>query len=333
MSRTISSFLTNVLFGTEAGMGTETSSYAFLWDSEESDSLTFGEEPIDIKVLRGARGQLSSGFRECQNLPGGALGAAPIALGTADAKFLSILYAHFQSVGTSGIASPYTYTFTPTTGLDDDAWFTLSVLKDTGVDSQAHLYTGCIVDELEIAWESGQPIMFTPTFKAMESSNAGTMPESLPTPAAGGYLQAPNISVQWNGSEIYPASFSISSLNNTPDKQSGDAKGRKGFVVGDYSGNIELSVWRNENSDADWVSPFYNNSLGTVVITATMDTSYGTIGGAAVTMTYTAYCRVEAPNDLTVNTGDLVDTVTLRVMADTSLPVLTLTQNVDSLLG
>lgn len=334
MSKTISAFLTSVVFGTEGTQGVEASAYDFLWDSSEKDGLSMGEVPFDFRPIRGGRGQLASGFRECQNLPGGDLGPAPIDLGTACGKFLAILNAHLQNMSVTGTAAPYTYTGSPAVAaITDGDWSTISIIKDTGVANQAHLYTGCVVDELEISWKTGEPIMYTPKgIKAMAGATDGTMP-TVPSPCAHGYIQAPRITCLWNGAEVYPASFKIIGKQNFADKQAGTAKGRVGHVLGDYEDNIELTVWRNENSHANWVNPFYTGAVGTLVITGYTDSSLGTLTGSGVpTLTFTAYCKVEAPNDLNAQTGDLIDTVALRAVVDTAMPTFTLTQESATLL-
>ena len=334
MSKALSSYLTGVVFGAEGTQGVISASLTSLWDSADGDSLSLGETPFDAKPLRGARGQLNTSFRECQNLPGGDLGAAPISLGTEAPKFLQVLQAHLQNVSVTGTEAPYTYAGTPAVlPVEEGDWYTLSFVKDTAVASQAHVFLGCVVDELELSWKAGEPIMYVPKgIKAMSSSTDGTAP-TLPSPSAGGYLQAPSISCTWNGTEVYPASWKINSKQNFADRQSGNAKGRIGFVLGDYEGAVEMSVWRNEDSHDNWVNPFYTGSTGTLVITASAPVANGTLtGGLAPTLVYTAYCRVDAPNDLNAKSGDLMDTVKLRTMADVSLPAFSVTQESASLL-
>lgn len=326
MSKAISGFLTSLAWGVEANQGTEAATFPYLWNSEESDSLSFGESPFDQKPLTGARGQTSTSYRVVQNLPGGDLGAAPIIFGTDSTQSLQLLLAHFQQVTESGASAPYTYSFSPVTdGIDEGNFNTISISKNTGIDGAAHLYTGCVVDALNISWEQGGVLSWVPSIKAMESDYDDTAP-TTPSVATGGFMQAPNINITWNGTEIHPSSFSIDSMNNYPDRQSGDARGRYNYVVGDYTGAVNLSVWRDDSSADHWVNPFYSETLGTLAITATMDTSYGTItGGNAVTLTYTAYCRVEMPNDMPGSRDDVVDDVVLRTMNNTALPILTIT--------
>lgn len=334
MSKTLSAFLTSVVFGTEGTQGVETGSYDFLWGSSEKDGLSMGEVPFDFRPLRGARGQVAASFRECQNLPGGDLGPAPLDLGTACGKFLAILNAHLQNVTVAGTEAPYTYTGSPATAaIEDGEWATISIIKDTGIANQAHLFTGCVVDELELSWKTGEPLMYAAKgIKAMAGATDGTMP-TVPAPCAHGYLQAPRITCTWNGTEAYPASFKIISKQNFADKQSGTAKGRVGHVLGDYEASIELTVWRNEDSHTNWVNPFYTGAVGTLVVTGYTDSSLGTLtGGGVPTLTFTAYCKVEAPNDLNAQTGDLVDTVVLRPVVDTAMPTFTLTQESSTLL-
>ena len=333
MSKTLSGFLTGVCYGPEGTMGVEAATYPYLWDAQESDGLTLGEEPYDAKHLRGARGQVAASYRQMQHLPGGSLPAMPMSIGTSNAKVLSLLQAHLQGLAVVGTTAPFTYTGGPATAaIEDDDWYTLSVIKETGVDDHAHRFLGCVIDSLELAWTAGGPITINPTtIKALSGDSDGTMP-AMATPSALGYLQAPRISCTWNGTEIHPASWTIRSACNIADRQSGSARGRVGFVMGDYEGVVEIEVWRNEDSHTNWVAPFAAGAVGTLVISAYPDEADLT-GGNPPTFTYTAYCKVELPNDLNTNSGDLMDTVMLRAMADISLPVFSLTQQTGALLG
>lgn len=333
MSTTFNGFLTGVAFGVEGTMGVEAATYPYLWDAQEADGLDLGETPFDMRALRGARGQVSAGHRVMQNLPGGSLPAMPLAVGTATVKPLALLQAHLQGLAVSGTAAPYTYTGSPAAAaIADDDWYTLSVIKETGIDNHAHRFLGCVIDELELAWEAGGPITISPaTLKAMSGDSDGTMP-AFPSPSSEGFLQAPRVSCTWNGTELHPASWTISSRNNIADRQSGSARGRVGFVMGDYECDIEVECWRNEDSHDRWVGPFFANSVGTLVIAAYPATVTLT-GGQPPTLTVTAYCKVELPSNLNTNNSDLKDSVTLRALVDTSLPVFSLTQESGSLLG
>ena len=322
MSKTISGFLTGIVWGTEGTQGTVAATSPYLWNSEESDGLTFGEEPLDLRPMDGGRGQSKSSFRVAQNLPGGALGAIPMHFGTDATEALLLLQAHYQSFTEAGTAAPYTYTFTPIlTAIEDGSFSTLSFSKEVGEADQAHQYLGCIVDELEMSWETNGAIMFNPTVKAMSSSNDATMP-LFPAVPTDGFMQAPNIAVSWRGTTVYPSAWSITSKNSSPDKQSGSARGRQAHAVGDFECEITIDVWRNDGVDTLFVSPFYDNSEGTLVITATMDVGYGTITGAVpVEMVITAECMVQEPDDLPTGNGDLIDTFVLKVVNDTALTV------------
>lgn len=322
MSKTINGFETAIVWGAETTQGTAPASYPYLWNSAESDSLSFGEEPLDEKILDGLRGQKSSTYRHAQNLPGGGLGQASIAFGTDPLAAILLLQSHFQQITETGGSAPYTYTATVYgSAIDDGSFHTLAFCKNVGVADKAHLYLGCIVDELEIGWESGGAIYFTPSgIKAMSSDNEATMP-AIPASSTDGYIQAPNITVTWNGTEVQPAKWMFKGLCSSPDKQSGSARGRWGHGVGDYEATVAMDMWRSDSSD-EWVDPFYANTVGTLVITGTMDTSYGTVAAAtAMTFTLTAHCMVEMPNDLPASDGDIIDTVNLKVIDIDNLSV------------
>ncbi|MCK4522180.1 MAG: hypothetical protein KAU20_06405 [Nanoarchaeota archaeon] len=323
MSKTINGFETAVVWGTEATQGTPAVAFPFLWNGAESDSLTPGETPIDERPFTGNRGQNSVSFRAGQNLPGGGLGKATLPFGTDAVAVIRMLQAHFQNVVETGVAAPYTYTASPIgSAIEDGSFHTISLVKNTGVEDKCHGFYGCVIPDLEIGWEGAGGIFANPSgVKAMSFSPEVTMP-SIPAPSADGYIQAPNIAVSWNGTEIQPAKWSYLGKDLAGDKISGSATGRWGHSVGDYEAMITLDVWRSGDSDTRWVSPFYANTLGTLSIVGTMDLSYGSVAAATpVTFTLTAYCMVEKPLDLPTGEGDLTDAVSLKVMNNTDISI------------
>lgn len=333
MSKTLPGFLTAVAFGVEGTQGVQAATFPYLWPAGDSDSLTMEEKPFDVTVLRGARGQLSSGFRSLQHLPGGALPAAPITIGTSCGMFLSVLQAHLQGLAVVGTGAPYTYTGGPVaTPPEDGDWFTLSIMKTTGIDEKCHRFLGCVISDLELGWKAGEALTYAPSgIKAMSADCEGTL-ASIPTPSVFGFLQAPRIACSWNGTEVSPANFSIKSECNYGDRQSGSARGRVGHALGDYKCSVELGVWRNDYSAEKWVDPFYTGAVGTLVITGYPATVTLT-GGLPPTFSFTAHLQVKEPNPLNTGGGDLIDKVTLGAVADSTLPVFSLTQETGALLG
>jgi hypothetical protein len=115
-------------------------------------------------------------------------------------------------------------------------------------------------------------------------------------------------------------------MNNSADRQSGNARGRVGHLLGDYSGEITLSTFRDDNFYNHFVAPYNANTIGTLEITSTMDTSYGTTSsGVAVTTVITALVRIAESPELAVTTGEMIETVNFKVVADT-LPTVSITQ-------
>jgi hypothetical protein len=333
MSKTIPGFMTGVAFGVEGTQGVQAATFPYLWAADESDSLSMEENPYDATVLRGARGQVSSGFRSVQHLPGGGLPAAPISIGTACGMFLAILQAHLQGLAVVGTSAPFTYTGSPAAAPPDDGdWFTLSIMKATGIEEKYHRFLGCIPSDVEIAWKAGEPMTCTPSaIKAMSADCEGTL-ANLPNPSVFGFLQAPRIACTWNGTEVNPANFSIKSHANFADRQSGNARGRVGHALGDYSCGVEIGVWRHEESAEKWVDPFFTGAVGTLVITGYPATVTLT-GGLPPTFTFTAHLQAKEPNPLNTGRSDLIDKVTLGAVADSTLPVFSLTQQLGTLLG
>lgn len=328
MSKVINSFLTRILIAKETTQGTPEGTFDYLWPSGESDSLTLGETPFDEVALRGVRGQLSTGFRQLQNLPGGALGEAPLQLLPDAESIRDIFLSHFQKVTKTGSVAPYTYTYTPqTAGIEDGSFTTLTICKDTGIADACHIYAGCLANTLTLGWEQGGVLKWTPEFTGMSSDVVGSTPAALSL-GTGGFLQAPNINVTYNGGTVYPTAFEFVSNNNCPDRQSGNARGRVGHILGDWTGEFSLSCWRDDDFYTNFVAPFANNAVGTVVITATMDTAYGTTAGTSpVTLTMTLYVRVNEAPDLAVTSGEMIETVNFKVVVDT-LPTIAITQSV-----
>jgi hypothetical protein len=161
----------------------------------------------------------------------------------------------------------------------------------------------------------------------MTTDEEGSTPGAISL-GTGGFLQAPNIDVTFNGGTVYPTAFEFVSNNNCPDRQSGNIRGRVGHILGDWTGEFSLSCWRDDDFYTNFVAPFASNAVGTVVITATMDTAYGTTAGTSpVTLTTTLYVRVNEVPDLAVTTGEMIETVNFKVVVDT-LPTIALTQSV-----
>lgn len=326
MSEVINSYLTRILIAPESAQGTAETTFTHLWPSTESDGLTAGETPFDESAIRGSRGQLSTGFRQLQCLPGGNLGAAPIICNISSENLLSILKSHFQDGTETGAQAPYTYTFYPATAsIDDGTFYTLTILKDTGITDKCQVYSGCIADELSISWESGGVMKWQPTFKAQNIVVTGTTPDAVAL-GTGGFLQPPNITFTYNGTEIYPTAWTFNSMNNSGDRVSGNARGRVGHVLGDWTGELEITTWRDDDFYTHFVEPFASNTIGTAVITATMDDTFGTVAsGTPLTMTITLYVRVADSPALAVQSGDMTETVNFKVVMDTH-PTIAVTQ-------
>ncbi len=320
MSVAISSFLSFIAIGKETTQGVEASTFPYLYASPDSDGLSFNETPYDAKALTGLRGQNSLTHRAVQNLPEGDLGKLPMGFSSDSTFMLTLLETHFQMVAETGSSAPYTYTFSPADdSIAEGSFKTLSIHKSTGVAGKNHLYTGCIADKIVIDWEQGGVLSITPSIKAMNSdyTEADLVAPNLPSE---GFMQAPRIAVYYNGVAIHPSKFSITSESNTPDRQSGSARGRFNYAVGDYTGQISMDVWRNEDASDNYVAPFYADPdhAGEFMVIATIDSDYGEAGtGNPVTLTYTANVVLTSPIDMATSKDDLVDSVEFKVVNDT----------------
>ena len=321
MSKAMSGWQARVVYSPETNIGTAVTP-AILWLSTESDSLGFGEAPIDMmEAFTGARGAVSSQLRTGVLAPGGDLGAAPIYIDGSATDFLNFSYRFFQKYvrGTIDAGGVYSYTFSPTDAQIDEASIkALTVLKDTGMGSgKCPLFGGAIVSAMKYSWDFGGAIMQTPTLMALSAVDNGTAPSDIAPPTAG-FLQAPNMSVTFNGTTIHPVGWSITLDSNVDGVPGPSTNAYRTFSFGQATGEVELKVWRDEEFYAHFVAPYDAMSIGTLVITATVDDSYGThANGSAYTAIWTAYTRAKARPEMGLVRGEMTDTVTLDVIFDT----------------
>jgi len=293
-----------------------------LWPSQEKDGLELGEEPISHMPFTGARSQYSASMRLGVQNPAGALGAAPMYMSGSSLDLLQFAVAHFQTSTRGTVddgASPlYSFTFSGIQAQPaDSALRTLTVGRDTGLgEGKSYVFAGNIIDELDFSWARGEAIMWTPSLQAMSAGTTGTV-EGTATPPTGRYLQAPNIAVTWNGTTIYPEAFSLKFTNGASPLTGPSHRGRRGFAMGNYGVNVELKTWRDDSFYTHFVTPFGGETIGTLVVTATVDTGYGSFAcGSAYKAIWTIYARCpEAPN-LPQNSKDLIETVNLVGVQD-----------------
>lgn len=321
MSKAMSGWQRRIVWAPETNIGTAVTP-TVLWNSTESDSLAFGEEPIDMmEAFTGARGAISTQLRTGIYAPGGDLGAAPIYMDGSSTDFLNLCHAFFQKYVRGTVDAEdaiYSYTFTQTDAqLEGSVIRGLTVLKDTGFGSgKCPQLAGAVIDSMAFAWDFGGAITMTPTLMALSAIENGTAPAAI-APSSAGYLQAPNISATFNGTAIHPVGWKIT-LNNNIDGVPGPSnEAWRTFSYGQATGEVELKVWADDDFYAHYVTPYDAMTVGTLVITANVDVSYGTqASGTGYTAIWTVYTRVPARPEMALARGEMVDTVTLTAIYD-----------------
>lgn len=321
MSKTYAGYETWIRFAPElGGIGTAGTQF-YTYDCEgDGDSLSMGEAPVDRGVLYGARGQRTGALRRGGYLPGGGLPAYPWNMSGSSFPLLYLLRGIFQraSVISGGGSVPCTWTFQPLgTNPDGGSWFGLTVDKVLNGSGLTHEFVGGVVDTANFHWETGGYLTVTPSSIKFLTGATNITVSGNGTPVTAGLVQPPNLSFRWQGQAIYPTSFDYNHANNFYDVQAGAMRGRRTHVLGDYAGDISLNLWRDETQGSYFLNLFAAESVGTFQMIGTADS--GTlVGGTAIHFTMTAYCRV-LPYDWPAKSGELVDTIPLRVMSDTNM--------------
>lgn len=321
MSKSMSGWQTRIVWGPETNIGTAVAP-SVLWNSTEADTLARGVENIDQRaVFTGARGPVTQQLRNGIYAPMGDLGAAPIYLDGSSTNFLKLSQCFFQNSarGTIDAGGVYSYTFTQLTAAPDlDALNGLTILRDIGLGSgQCPRFVGAVMSACEWSWDFGGAILVKPTIMAMSATMDGTAPGAIAPPTAG-FLQAPNIAVTFNGTPIYPVGWSFKLDNGMVGVPGPSTEGFRGFSYGDASGVITLKTWRDEDFYAHFITPYSAETIGTLVITATVDTSYGSFAasGGPYTAIWTGYVRAAEEPSMALTRGEMVDTITLEATYD-----------------
>lgn len=321
MSTTHSGWETRILWALETNPGTAVTP-AKLWASQEKDGLELGETPLLQTPFTGKRMAYSTSSRYGVQDPAGALGKAPLYMDGSSLDLLQFAIAHFQTSarGTvdSGTDALYSVTFSAlATQPADSALRTLTVGRDTGLGAgKGYLYAGCFVDELMFSWARGESITWTPSILGMSAGTNGTIDGTV-SPPTGRFLQAPNITATWNGSTIYPEAFDLKFSNGATPLTGPSHRGARGFSLGNYGIEATLKTWRDDSFYSHFVAPYAAETIGTLVVTATVDTGYGSFAcGSAYKAIWTIYARcLEAPA-LPENSKDLIETVKLTGVQD-----------------
>jgi len=322
MSVTYDGHNTWVRFAKQSAKGVSGTSW-HLWDGA-GDSLVFGEAPDDRGVLYGDRGKRRGAKRQGMQLPGGALPAYPwfqdgssVELGLILKNFWQGSITSVVDAGTDGTL--YMQTLVKGTQLVDTAWSYLTFQKQTGIQKKGEVFLDVMTDSIEFNWESGGHMTITPTVKSLTASRDGTI-TGTGTPITAGFVQAPNLAFEWNGTTVYPANFKLMLANGIPDRQSGASRGRQSMHLGDFTGQLTIGAWRDSDSDAHFRAPYSAaDPTGTLIAIWTIGTAYGSHNtGAAFSGTITAYI---APDwlDMPTQEGDLIDSFTGDVLADTTM--------------
>lgn len=323
MSKALNGYQTRIVWGLETSIGTEVTPDV-LWLSNESDSLVFGDVPIDFtEAFTGARGAKSAQLRAGNYGPTGELGEAPVYLDGSSTDFLEFCTVMFQNSarGTYNAGSAiYTFTFTQSTSQIDSASIrSMTVLKDTGMGAGKNpVFAGAVIDSCTWSWDFGGAIMQKPTLYGLSGREDGTAPSDINSPSQG-FMQAPNIAVTFNGSAIYPVGWAITLNNNIAPVPGPSTDAYRTYSYGQATGEVELKVWRDDSSFfSDFVSSYNDETVGTLVITASVDTSYGSFSdGSAYRAIWTVYVRTPERPEMAMTRGEMVDTIKLQTIYDT----------------
>lgn len=320
MSAALSGWQSRILWGFETSPGTAVAG-TILWASQEKDSLAFGDKLVDMtKMFTGNRGIKSVQMRAGNYGPSGDLGMAPMYLDGSSMDALQLAYTHFQSYtkGTVVEGTVYSYTFTHSTAqLDLANMHTVSLYKDTGMGTgKCPFFAGCIFNAMEFSWDFGGAVMWKPSVMALSGTQDGSATATA-TPPASGFMQAPNINVTFNGNPIYPIGWTVKFDGGVSGVPAPNTDAYRTFSLGDLTGEVTLKTWRDSDFYGSFVAPYATETIGTLIITATVDTMYGTLDtGSSMKAIWTAYVRQDKRPDLPLTRGDMVDTITLQVVTD-----------------
>lgn len=306
-----------IRFGSQSAQGTAATAW-HTYDTDAGDSLAMNEAPIDRVGITGNRTRHESSYRKGHYLPGGGLGAYPFAMGTDSNPLLLLLDNHFQnySFGTGGGTAPCTYTFTPSASqIDTGSYQYLTFQKDTGIAGAGEQYLDCITEELTGNWAvDAQYYTITPTIKALSGGTTSTITGDG-TAVGLGFYTTDTISFTWNGTTIYPTSFSWTGKNNTPEGQAASVRGRKFHSIGNYTGNASLNMSRDDDFDLWFIDEFGHGTAGTLVMSGTLATTYGTLlDGNPIHFDHTFYLDVNPPTQPT-GQGEIVDSVEFLLLS------------------
>lgn len=324
MSKAKSGYESRIVWAPQGTIGVAATP-SVLWLSSESDSLVFGDVPIDFReAFTGARGAYTTQYRVGNYAPEGDLGPSPIYLDGSSTDFLNLCNCFFQTYtrGTENEASAiYTYTFSPSTSqIDHGDIKAITILKDTGLGSGAcPRFMDCVMSKMTLSYTAlGGVIEITPSFIALSAIEDGTAPGAI-DPSRAGYLMAPNIAVTYNGTAIHPVGFTLTLDNSLLGVPGPSHDAYRTFSFGQTFGQVELKTWRDDSFFAQFIAPYETEAIGTLIITATVDTGYGThADGSAYTAVITAYTRVSERQELSMQRGEMTDTTMLEVIYDAS---------------
>ena len=304
-------------FAKQSGTGVAGTTF-HTYDADAADSLTMGETPIERTGVHGARGMKAAHYRKGQYLPGGQLGPYPFHMDANSAEMLKLWTCHFQgsALGTGDGTAPNLWTLTPATSqIDSGAFYYLTFQKDTGIAGAGEQYLDCLIDEMVFSWAADQQYLtIQPTIKALTGGTTTTVTGDG-TAIDNGYFTCNDLDITFNGTAIYPTSFSVTTRNGIPDRQTVSVRGRKSFSLDHITGEVSLSIPRDSDFDT-WFVDNYGNT-GTFNIQGTLPSSFGTtVGGTALSFDYTVYAEVNPVAQPTGQSGELIDTVTATIVTD-----------------
>jgi len=104
-------------------------------------------------------------------------------------------------------------------------------------------------------------------------------------------------------------------MNNLYDGQAASVRGRSNIALGDYTGNVSISMGRDDDFDIWFVDEYGAGTAGTFVLSGTLASSYGTLlGGTNIYFDHTFYVDVN-PTTQPTGQGELIDSVEFTLLS------------------
>jgi hypothetical protein len=159
----------------------------------------------------------------------------------------------------------------------------------------------------------------TPTFKFLRGTHHATAGTGSYAPSTAPYFTAADVTVSWAGESIYPSAWSVTSRNGIPDKLGPGSQPRVGYCLGDWTGEVSITVPRDDSQGTNYLTKYITPSLGTFIFTGT--STSGTVAGGGVLSWNITALAIPRPYDLPAQSGELTDTLTFDIVNDAGLDI------------